>query len=134
MALLTILVVLALAAVIVRGGSVPERLRSARTDAELAAMIDGTTAELLVEQLRAGPQYARVRTGHRLYGPFLDIQLDGLRLHLRLYRDARAPRDGETLDRMTGLSWVHSLGWVATFDGPRGPQRYVGWLVENIGS
>jgi hypothetical protein len=28
------------------------------------------------------------------------------------------------------LRRVDEIGWVAEFDGPRGPQQYLGWLVE----
>jgi len=109
----------------------PGRLRVARVDAELASMVDGATAELVEEKLRSGPQLVRVRTGRRIGGPFLDILLDSRCLHLRLYHDARTPAPaGQSFVRLTALGRVEEIGWIAVFDGPRGPQRYLGWLVE----
>jgi hypothetical protein len=135
MALVTTFLVLGLAALIVWGGRVPERVQVARVNAELAALVDSATAELVQERLSAAPLAARVYVGHRMHGPFLDIQLTGFRLHLRLYRDARRPlTNGQPFARLTGLALIEDLGWVATFDGPRGPQRYFGWLVESVGA
>ncbi len=134
MALVTTLVVLSVIVVIVRGIDIPARLGAARANVELAALVDGATAELVREQLEVGPQLVRVHTGHRLHGPFLDIELEAVCFRLRLYDDARRPiTDGYSFACLIGLTWVvDGLGWVATFDGPRGPQRYLGWLVESV--
>jgi hypothetical protein len=132
MGLVTTLVLLGMAAVVLHVLRLPDRCHAGRLNAELASMIDSGTAELVQEQLRVGPQMVRVRTGRRLGGPFLDIVLDSRRVHLRLYRDARTPAvAGEACARLMVLRRVDELGWVAVFDGPRGHQRYLGWLVES---
>jgi hypothetical protein len=64
-------------------------------------------------------------------GPFLDIVLGSRLVHLRLYHDARTPvPSGQAFARLTHLRRVDEIGWIAEFDGPRGPQQYLGWLVE----
>jgi hypothetical protein len=135
MALVTTVLVMGVAALIVWGVRLPERLQGARANAELTALVDSATAELVQERLSTAPLAARVFVGHRMHGPFLDIQLHGFHLHLRLYRDANRPfTGGQPFARLTGLALIEDLGWVATFDGPRGPQRYLGWLVESVGA
>jgi hypothetical protein len=132
MELVTTLVVLAAAAWFVHTLHLPARMREARLNAELASIVDSGTAELVEEKLRTEPQLVRVRTGRHLGGPFLDILLDSRRLHLRLYHDAPAPvAAGDAFARLTVLRRVDEVGWVAVFDGPGGPQRYLGWLVES---
>src|SRR5262245_62993035 len=132
MELVTTFIVLALVvAVLVGGLDLPGRIRAARVSAELASVIDGGTAELVEEQLRAEPQLVRVRTGRNMSGPFLEIVLGSRCVHLRLYHDARTPvPSGQAFARLTHLRRVDEIGWVAEFDGPRGPQQYRGWLVE----
>ena len=131
MELVTTFMVLGLVAVMVRGLHLSTRLRQARFNAELASIVDSGTAELVEEQLRVQPQLVRVRTGRHMSGPFLDILLGSRRLHLRLYHDARTPvPSGQAFARLTHLRRVDEIGWVAEFDGPRGPQQYLGWLVE----
>jgi hypothetical protein len=131
MELVTTVGVVVLAVVLVRALQLPARFQEARVDAELASIVNGGTAELVEERLNSGPQLVRVRTGRRIGGPFLDIVLDSRCLHLRLYHDARTPAPaGQAFARLTGLRRVDEIGWVAVFDGPRGPQRYLGWLVE----
>jgi hypothetical protein len=133
MALITTLVVLSLIAVVVLGIDVPARLRAARVNGELAALVDGATAALVEEQLHLGPQLVRVHTGHRLHGAFLDVELDAVHFRLRLYHDGRRPMtDDRSFARLIGLTWLDGIGWVATFDGARGPERYFGWLVESV--
>jgi hypothetical protein len=132
MELVTTLVVLGLVAWVLNALHLPARIRAARLNAELASMVDSGTAELVEEKLRVEPQLVRVRTGRHFGGPFLDILLESRRLHLRLYHDARPPvAAGEAFARLTDLRRVDEIGWVAVFDGPRGPQRYIGWLVES---
>jgi hypothetical protein len=131
MELVTTFMVVGLVAALVRGLHLPTRLRQARLNAELASIVDSGTAELVEEQLRVEPQLVRVRTGRHMSGPFLDILLGSRRLHLRLYHDARTPvPSGQAFARLTHLRRVDEIGWVAEFDGPRGPQQYLGWLVE----
>jgi hypothetical protein len=131
MALVTTMVVLALMVAVVRWYAMPSRLRTAQVDSELAAMLNQGVAELIEERLGTRAELVRVRAGRRLLQPFLDIQLDTTRLHLRLYRDTRGPTvDGRSLARLTGLRLVDGLGWIVTFDSPRGAERYLGWLLE----
>jgi len=133
LALGTTLVVLSVIAVLVHRTDIPKRLRAKRTNVELAALLDRATAELVEAQLEQGPQLVHVNTGHRLYGAFLDVQLSAVHFRLRLYHDARGPMtDGRSFARLIGLAWADGLGWVATFDGPGGPERYLGWLVESV--
>jgi hypothetical protein len=131
MELVTTFMVVGLVAALVRGLQLPTRFRHARFNAELASIVDSGTAELVEEQLSVEPQLVRVRTGRHMSGPFLDILLGSRRLHLRLYQDARTPvPSGQAFARLTHLRRVDEIGWVAEFDGPRGPQQYLGWLVE----
>ena len=131
MELVTALVVLGLVAMLVGLWDLPGRIRAAQVDAELASVIDHGTAELVEEQLRVEPQLVQVRTGRHMSGPFLDIVFGSRCVHLRLYHDARTPvPTGQTFARLTQLRRVEEIGWVAEFDGPRGPQQYRGWLVE----
>jgi hypothetical protein len=133
MALVTTLIVLLLAGAVWFACDGPGRLQRGRMNAELASLVDGGTAELVGERINAGPQLVRVHAGRGIHGPFLDIDLGVARLHLRLYHDTRGPATGDqAVARLTGLSQVDGLGWVATFDGPRGPQRYLGWLVQIV--
>jgi hypothetical protein len=132
MELVTTLVVLGLGAWVVYALRLPALFRELRLNAELASVVDSGTAELVEEKLRIEPQLVQVRTGRHFGGPFLEIALDSRRLHLRLYHDARPPAaSGEAFVRLTVLRRVDEIGWVAVFDGPRGPQRYLGWLVES---
>ena len=131
MELVTTLTVLGLGALLVYAFDLPGRIRAARFNGEMASMIDTGAAELVEEKLRTAPQLVRVRTGRQMGGPFLDILLDSRCLHLRLYREARTPAPpGQAFARLTHLGRVDEVGWVAIFDGPRGPQRYLGWLME----
>jgi hypothetical protein len=106
-------------------------------DRELAAMIDRGTAELTAERLADGPLLVPVKVGHRVLGPFLLVDTGTTHLRLRLYNDRQLPRapagwrDG--VARLTTISYTDGQGWRFVFDGPRGPQRYLGWLVESIG-
>src|ERR1700738_619157 len=111
MALVTTLVVLSVIVVIVRGIDIPARLRAARANVELAALVDGATAELVREQLEVGPQLVRGHPGHRLHGPCLDIELEAVCFRLRLYDDARRPiTDGHAFACLIGLRWVDGFG------------------------
>src|SRR5262249_33952746 len=131
MELVTAFIVLGLVAVLVRAWDLPGRIRAARVDGGLASVIDRGTAELVEEQLRVEPQLVQVRTGRHMSGPFLDIVLGSRCVHLRLYHDARTPVPrGQAFARLTHLRRVDEIGWVAEFDGPRGPEQYRGWLVE----
>ena len=133
MALFSAIAVVVIVGVVVRWTALPARLRAARLNAELTSVMDRGTAELVGEQLRAGPRPARVSTGRSLHGPFLDICVDVTHLHLRLYREARGPStDAESVAHLTTLTQVEGVGWVAVFDGPGGPERYLGWLVERV--
>jgi hypothetical protein len=133
MALVTTLVIVALGLVLVGSANVPARLQAARMNAELSDLVDGGTAELVRERLRAHPVQVRVHSGRRIHGPFLDIEVGDLHLHFRLYHDTRGPAtDERSVTCLTGLQPVDGVGWVATFDGPRGSQRYLGWLVESV--
>jgi hypothetical protein len=133
MALFTTIAVLMAVGVLIRWSALPARVRAARVNAELSSVVDRGTAELVGEQLRLGPRAVRVCAGRAMHGPFLDIDVDATRLHLRLYRDQKPPAtNAESVARLTGLSHVEGVGWVAVFDGPRGPQRYLGWLVERV--
>ncbi len=133
MALFTTISVLLLVGVLIRWAGLPARLRAAQVDAELTSVMDRGTAELVGEQLKAGPRAVHVSTGRRLHGPFLDIDLDATHLHLRLYRDAARPAtDAQSVARLTTLKHVDGVGWIAVFEGPRGPERYLGWLVERV--
>src|SRR5215216_1615357 len=110
--------------------------RSSAFDRELAAMIDRGGAELMAERLAAGPLVVPVKVGHRVLGPFLLVDTGTAYLRLRLYNDRQLPRapvgwhDG--VARLTTISYTDGQGWRFVFDGPRGPQRYLGWLVESI--
>ena len=131
MELVTTFMLLGLVAMLVRAFDLPGRLGAARVNAELASIVDSGTAELVEEQLRVGPQLVQVRTGRHVSGPFLDIVLGSRRVHMRLYQDARTPvPSGQAFARLTHLRRVDEIGWLAEFDGPRGPQQYLGWLVE----
>ena len=133
MALFTTIAVLLLVSVMIRWASLPARVRAARVNAELTSVMDRGTAELVGEELKAGPRSVRVSTGRRMHGPFLDIDLDATHLHLRLYRDPIGPAtDAQSVARLTTLKQVVGVGWIAIFDGPRGPERYLGWLVERV--
>ena len=131
MELVTTVGVVGLVLVLVHALRLPARFREAHLNAELASIVDSGSAELVEERLQSGPQMVRVRTGRHMGGPFLDIVLESRRLHLRLYHDASPPAPaGEAFARLTGLRRVDEIGWIAIFDTPRGPQRYLGWLVE----
>jgi hypothetical protein len=133
MALVWTIVTAALVGMVLHWTDVPARLRAARFNADLTGVMNRATAELVEEQLSAGPRAVRLRSGRRLQGPFLDIDLDATRLHLRLYHDAVVPpTDDESVVRLTRLTEVEGVGWVAVVDGPRGSQRYLGWLVERV--
>ena len=53
---------------------------------------------------------------------------------LQLYNDSRKPepptRPRGGLARLRAISYTDGQGWRFVFDGPFGPQRYLGWLVE----
>ena len=132
MELVTTLAVVGLVAMVVGALHLPARIREARLNAELASIVDGGTADLVQEKLTLEPQLVGVRTGRHMGGPFLDIVVDSRRLHLRLYHDASPPVGPvRAFARLTQLRRVDEIGWVAVFDGPAGPQRYLGWLVES---
>ena len=103
-------------------------------DRELDSMLDRGTTELIADRLRAGPLLVPVRVGHRLLGPFLLVDTGTTYLRLQLYNDAGRPeapsgtRGG--VARLRAISYTDGQGWRFVFDGPRGPQRYLGWLVE----
>src|SRR5205823_581606 len=117
-----------------RGG--PTMPRAFAFDRQLAAMIDRGAAELIAERLAAGPLLVPVKVGHRVLGPFLLVDTGTAYLRLRLYNDRQLPRapagghDG--MAQLTKISYTDGQGWRFVFDGPRGPQRYLGWLVESI--
>ncbi len=105
-------------------------------DRELASMVDRATTELLADRLVAGPLLVPVRMGHRLLGPFLLVDTGTTCLRLQLYNENRRPeapagaRRG--LARLRAISYTDGQGWRFVFDGPSGPQRYLGWLVETF--
>jgi hypothetical protein len=105
-------------------------------DRELASMVDRGMTELLADRLTAGPLLVPVRIGHRLLGPFLLVDTGTSYLRLQLYNENRRPeapvgaRGG--LARLRAISYTDGQGWRFVFDGPRGPQRYLGWLVETL--
>jgi hypothetical protein len=105
-------------------------------DRELASIVDLGVAELLADRLMAGPLLVPVRIGRRLLGPFLLVDTGTTYLRLQLYNESRQPeappgtRGG--LARLRAISYTDGQGWRFVFDGPRGPQRYLGWLVETL--
>jgi len=105
-------------------------------DRELASMVDRGMTELLADRLTAGPLLVPVRIGHRLLGPFLLVDTGTSYLRLQLYNENSRPeapvgaRGG--LARLRAISYTDGQGWRFVFDGPRGPQRYLGWLVETL--
>jgi len=110
--------------------------RRGGVDRELASVLDRGMAELLADRLTAGPLLVPVRIGHRLLGPFLLVDTGTTYLRLQLYNENRQPeappgaRRG--LARLRDISYTDGQGWRFVFDGPRGPQRYLGWLVETL--
>jgi hypothetical protein len=113
----------------------PPGWRASR-DRELASMLHRGTAELVADRLRSGPLLVPVRVGHRLLGPFLLVDTGTACLRLQLYNDTPRPaaptgaRGG--LARLRAISYTDGQGWRFVFDGPFGPQRYLGWLVESF--
>src|SRR5690348_5899746 len=114
-------------------GTSPPGWRSGH-DRELTSMLDRATVELLADRLRAGPLLVPVRVGHRLLGPFLVVDTGTTCLRLQLYNDTprpTAPSGGrQGVARLRAITYTDGQGWRFVFDGPRGPQRYLGWLVE----
>ena len=108
----------------------------ASSDRELASMLHRGTAELVADRLRSGPLLVPVKVGHRLLGPFLLVDTGTACLRLQLYNDTPRPaaptgiRGG--LARLRTISYTDGQGWRFVFDGPLGPQRYLGWLVESF--
>jgi hypothetical protein len=115
-------------------GAPPGRRRY--IDRELTSIVDRGMAELLADRLAAGPLLVPVRIGHRLLGPFLLVDTGTSYLRLQLYNENRRPdappgaRRG--LARLRAITYTDGQGWRFVFDGPRGPQRYLGWLVETL--
>jgi hypothetical protein len=105
-------------------------------DRELASMVDRGSAELLADRLAAGPLLVPVRIGHRLLGPFLLVDTGTTCLRLQLYNDNRRPESPSGtrggLAQLRAISYTDGQGWHFVFDGPFGPQRYLGWLVESL--
>ena len=105
-------------------------------DRELASVLDQGTAELTAERLAEGPLLVPVRIGHGLLGPFLLVDLGWSCLRLRLYNERRIPvaPGGECggFARLRDITYSTGQGWRFVFDGPVGPQRYLGWLVETL--
>ena len=105
-------------------------------DRELSSMLDRGTTELVADRLVDGPLLVPVRMGHRLLGPFLVVDTGTTCLRLQLYNENRPPespagaRGG--LARLRAISYTDGQGWRFVFDGPFGPQRYLGWLVETF--
>jgi hypothetical protein len=105
-------------------------------DRELASMLHRGSAELVADRLRDGPLMVPVRVGHRLLGPFLLVDTGTTCLRLQLYNETPRPaaptgaRRG--LARLRAISYTDGQGWRFVFDGPSGPQRYLGWLVESF--
>ncbi len=108
-----------------------------RFDRELAALLDRGAAELVSDRLSSGPLLVPVRMGHRILGPFLLVDTGTTCLRLQLYNDKRKPEPptgpGGGLARLRAISYTDGQGWRFVFDGPFGPQRYLGWLVETMG-
>ena len=90
----------------------------------------------MADRLRSGPLLVPVRVGHRLLGPFLLVDTGTACLRLQLYNDTpgrrRRPASGGGLARLRAISYTDGQGWRFVFDGPLGPQRYLGWLVESF--
>jgi hypothetical protein len=105
-------------------------------DRELSSMLDRGTAELVADRLVAGPLLVPVRMGHRLLGPFLVVDTGTTCLRLQLYNENRRPQSPaggrRGLARLRAISYTDGQGWRFVFDGPFGPQRYLGWLVETL--
>jgi hypothetical protein len=105
-------------------------------DRELAALLDRGAAEMIADRLSSGPLLVPVRMGHRLLGPFLLVDTGTTCLRLQLYNDHRKPLSpsGATggLARLRTIAYTDGQGWRFVFDGPSGPQRYLGWLVETL--
>ena len=105
-------------------------------DRELSSMLNRGGAELVADRLQSGPLLVPVRIGHRLLGPFLLVDTGTTCLRLQLYNDTTRPeaptgtRGG--LARLRAISYTDGQGWRFVFDGPLGPQRYLGWLVETF--
>ena len=136
---LTVVSALVLAGLLVAVRVQPSNSQSAwpgRFDQELASVLDRGAAELIADRLMSGPLLVPVRIGHRLLGPFLVVDTGTACLRLQLYNDNHKPapptgaRSG--LARLRAISYVEGQGWRFVFDGPLGPQRYLGWLVETL--
>jgi hypothetical protein len=125
-----------IAAVHTRGPTGPSPWRAA-VDRELTALLDRGTAELIADRLVSGPLLVPVRIGHRLLGPFLLVDMGTTCLRLQLYNENRRPESPSGirggLARLRAISYTDGQGWRFVFDGPLGPQRYLGWLVESLG-
>jgi hypothetical protein len=106
---------------------------SIRLDDELNGLMNRAVTERVQEKLQAGSLLVHAHVGSHLLGSFLEIDLDAIRLHLRLYRCGRAPDSYETESprvRLHALTFVDDRGWLVVFETPRGEQRYLGWLIE----
>jgi hypothetical protein len=106
-----------------------------RFDRELASVVDRGTAELVADRLTDGPMLVPVSMGHKVLGPIMDLDLGTSCLRLRLYNDAPRPLPSgpdSSLARLQAIAFIDGRGWQVVFDGPLGPQRYLGWLVESL--
>ena len=105
-------------------------------DRELAVLLNRGAAEMVAERLSVGPLLVPVWMGHRLLGPFLLVDTGTTCLRLQLYNDNRTPQSpsgaGGGLARLRTISYTDGQGWRFVFDGPFGPQRYLGWLLEAL--
>ena len=71
-----------------------------------------------------------------MLGPFLLVDTGSSYMRLQLYHDSVRPKGpagaGDGLARLRTISYTDGVGWRFVFDGPRGPQRYLGWQVETV--
>ena len=118
-------------------------LAGGRTDRELRALVAAGAEALCLERrdravaavqrrvtedgLLVG---ARVRDG--LSGPRVDIRVDGVGvLSLRVFHASAAESlRGHRHPVLTGIGWLPTYGWAATFDTLDGPARVVGWMLD----
>jgi hypothetical protein len=120
----------------VRSGGGSQSAWRGRFDRELAGLLDRGAAEMMADRLMSGPLLVPVRMGHRLLGPFLLVDTGTTCLRLQLYNDNHRPQSptgaGGGLARLRTITYTDGQGWRFVFDGPLGPQRYLGWLVETL--